>query len=112
MESSPSRAKRRISSSPSHGFIVRFRRSTFCALVSLAVVVIKKTVRKTKNPPPDATGDGSVSADIKKESLGQQPPRASAHACTTTTSAAAHSAKIAVLWHSSLDSRLNRFRRQ
>src|SRR5580704_3873985 len=39
MEAKPSRAKRRISSRPSHGFLVRLRRSTRCAVVSLAVVV-------------------------------------------------------------------------
>jgi hypothetical protein len=37
---------------------------------------------------------GLMSAGVKKEFLGQQPPRASAHACTTTTSATAHRAKI------------------
>jgi hypothetical protein len=37
---------------------------------------------------------GSMSAGVKKEFLGQQPPRASAHACTTTTSAATRRAKI------------------
>jgi hypothetical protein len=54
-------------------------------------------VRKIKNPPPDSLAMGFMSAGIKKEFLGQQPPRASAHACTTTTSTAAHRAKIAVL---------------
>src|SRR5580700_1587914 len=40
MESKPSRAKRRISSRPSQGFMERLRRSTLCALVSWAVFVI------------------------------------------------------------------------
>jgi len=41
---------------------------------------------------------GSMSAGVKKEFLGQQPPRASAHASTTTTTnAAAHRAKILAL---------------
>jgi hypothetical protein len=50
---------------------------------------------------------GSMSAGVKKEFLGQPPPRASAHACTTTTSATAHRAKIATIGHWSLNSRLN-----
>src|SRR5208282_1394534 len=40
MDWNPSRAKRRISSRPSHGFLERLRRSTLCALVSAAVIVI------------------------------------------------------------------------
>jgi hypothetical protein len=98
MDSNPSRAKRRISSNPCHGFISRFRRSAFCAFVSLAGIVISygpKHPAKIKNPPPGSSGDGFMSAGVKKNFLGQQPPRASAHACTTTTSATAHSAKIA-----------------
>jgi hypothetical protein len=31
----------------------RFKRSTFCALVSLAVFVIENNVRNVKNPSPD-----------------------------------------------------------
>ncbi len=50
---------------------------------------------------------GSMSAGVKKEFLGQQPPRASAHAYTTTTSATAHRAKILALCHWSLNSRLS-----
>jgi hypothetical protein len=100
MDSNPSRAKRRISSNPCQGFISRFKRSAFCALVSLAGFVIKlwsEMSGKIKNPPPGSSGDGFMSAGVKKNFLGQQPPRASAHACTTTTSATAHRAKIAAL---------------
>jgi hypothetical protein len=46
-----------------------------------------------------STGDGLMIAGDTKL-LGQQPPRASAHACaTTTTSAHAQLAKIAVIQH-------------
>jgi hypothetical protein len=41
MDANPSRAKRLISSSPSHGFFERLRRSTLCALVSVAAFVIR-----------------------------------------------------------------------
>jgi hypothetical protein len=51
-------------------------------------------VAKIKNPPPVRLAMGFMSAGIKKKLLGQQPPRASAHACTTTTSAATRRAKI------------------
>src|ERR1035438_809290 len=40
MDPKPSRAKRRISSRPSHGFLERLRRSTLCALVSFTMFVI------------------------------------------------------------------------
>jgi hypothetical protein len=55
---------------------------------------------------------GSMSAGVKKEFLGQQPPRASAHACTTTTSATAHCAKILALGHQNMNSRLSGSNRQ
>src|SRR5579872_492727 len=59
-----------------------------------------------------APGGGLMSAGFKKDFLGQQPPRASAHACTTTTSATTRRARISAIRHSSLHSRLNGSRRQ
>jgi hypothetical protein len=52
-----------------------------------------------RNKKPTASFDWRwvMSAGIKKKFLGQQPPRASAHACTTTTSATAHGAKIGAI---------------
>src|SRR5260370_31325137 len=49
-----------------------------------------------------------MSACIKKTSLGQQPPRARAHRCTTTTSAHAHRAKILAFQHSEPYSKVGR----
>src|SRR5258708_12709689 len=49
-----------------------------------------------------------MSACIKKKSLGQQPPRARAHQCTTTTSAHAHRAKILAFQHSEPYSKVGR----
>src|ERR1700737_507150 len=61
-----------------------------------------------KNPPPDLFWRWVMSAGIKKKSLGQQPPRARAHRCTTTTSAHAHRAKILAFQHSGSYSKVER----
>src|SRR6266446_706842 len=104
MESKPSRAKRRISSRPSHGFLERLRRSTCCALVSFAVFVINCLVRlfvpdcfvpENKKPTARFVWRWVISAGFKRNPLLRQPPCARAHACTTTTAHAhAHHAKI------------------
>src|SRR3954447_13049371 len=98
MDANPSRAKRRISARPSHGFCARLRRSTRCAVVSFPVFVFVLVVMLSvffqifagkKKPTARCAGGGlMMSAYLKKKFLGQQPPRASAHACTTTTTAA------------------------
>src|SRR5438477_10602104 len=78
IEVKPSREKRRISSRPSQGFFSLLSRSTRCAFVSVTEFGIK-------NPPPAIrTGGGSISAEFKKF-LGQQPPCASGHTHTTTS---------------------------
>src|SRR5271157_2830186 len=102
MEPKPSRAKRRISSRPSQGLKARLSRSTRCALVSFVVLVVATFVivcfaRKNKNPPPGIAWRWVYECRVKKEFLGQQPPRASAHACTTTTGATARHAEIAAI---------------
>src|SRR4029077_12007517 len=102
MESKPSRAKRRISAKPSQGFMARFRRSDFCALVSLTAFSITIS-RKKKNPPPDALWRWVISADDAMKLLSQQPPRARAHACTTTTCTHADLAEIAETCHTISD---------
>jgi hypothetical protein len=71
-------------------------------LVSFAAFVIgvwglESKYPENKKPTASSSGDGLMSAGVKNEFLGQQPPRASAHACTTTTSAAAQRAKIAAI---------------
>src|SRR5580698_5593302 len=103
MDWKPSRAKRRISSRPSHGFLARFRRSTRCAVVSFAVVVISSKpgnfYPENKKPTARCVWRWVDECLVKKEFLGQQPPRASAHTCTTTTSAEAHRAKILTIRH-------------
>src|SRR4030081_931952 len=102
MESNPSRAKRRISSRPSHGFLERLRRSTRCALVSFAVFVIILAlllvpdcfVPENEKPTARFIWRWVISAGFKRNPLVRQPPCARAHACTTTTRAHAHRAKI------------------
>src|ERR1700688_1679846 len=107
IESKPSRAKLRISASPSQGFIARFSRSDFCALVSRTVFSIKISGKK-KNPPPDALWRWAISADNAMKLLSQQPPCARAHACTTTTCAHTDLAKIAETSHAVSNSKLAR----
>src|ERR1700682_4872153 len=112
MESNPSRAKRRISSRPSHGFLERLRRSTRCALVSFAAFVINYLARllltgfvpENKKPTARFIWRWVISAGFKRNPLVRQPPCARAHACTTTTRAHAHRAKIPH-YHSHLHSR-------
>src|ERR1019366_1598769 len=90
MDAKPSRAKRRISSRPSHGFLERFRRSTLCALVSFTMFVIACFapdcfVLENKKPTARLLWRWVISAGITISYLGRQPPRASAHGCTTTS---------------------------
>src|ERR1700733_7172124 len=120
MEAKPSREKRRISARPSHGLNSRFRRSTFCALVSLTGVVIpsfphadlrqivprKAHFPQKKNPPPDALWRWVISADRAMKRLSQQPPCARTHACTTTTCTHTSLAKIAEIRHAIQHSKL------
>src|ERR1700676_2069676 len=102
MESNPSRANRRISSRPSQGFLERLRRSTRCAFVSFAVVVIDCLARlfvpdcfvpENKKPTARFIWRWVISAGFTVNPLVRQPPCARAHACTTTTRAHAHRAK-------------------
>jgi hypothetical protein len=67
---------------------------------------------KKQKPTASSSGDGFIGAGVKKEFLGQQPPRASAHARTTTTSATANRAAIEAIGHRNLQSMLNGSRRQ
>src|SRR5580658_1224675 len=98
MDENPSRAKRRISSSPSHGFLERLRRSTLFALVSVPEFVIaccpRLFVPENKKPTASSIWRWVISAGIRTNSLGRHPPRASAHACATTTSAHTRRGKI------------------
>src|SRR3981081_162258 len=113
MESNPSRANCRISSRPSQGFLERLRRSTRCALVSVAVFVIDCLARlfvpdcfvpENKKPTARFIWRWVISAGSKRNPLVRQPPCARAHACTTTTTAHAHRTKIPH-YHSHLHSR-------
>jgi len=54
-------------------------------------------VRQNKKTIARFTGDGFMNAGIKKKFLSQQPPRASAHAWTTTTGATARRAEIGAI---------------
>ena len=123
MEANPSRAKRRISSIPSHGFLERLRRSTLWALVSVAafdifvylrriaclsslVFFFARFSRENKKPTARLIWRWVISAGIKKNPLGRQPPRASAHECTTTS---AHAHRGKVLSHHTLHPESNAF---
>jgi hypothetical protein len=66
----------------------RFSRSTRCAFVSWTKFDIKEKTHRQLS-----SGDGWMIAGITKL-LSQQPARASAHECATTTSATAQPAKI------------------
>src|SRR5512146_1428001 len=86
MEANPSCAKQRISSSPSHGFFSRFRRSARCALVSRSVFAIK-----VKNPPPALFWRWVINAETKRFLNQHFPARRHQR---TTTSASAHPAEL------------------
>src|SRR5260370_15029799 len=99
MESNPSRANRRISSRPSHGFLERLRRSTLCALFSFAAFVIRSLARlfvpncfvpENKKPTARFVWRWVISAGFRTNPLVRQPPCARSHACTTTPRAHAH----------------------
>src|ERR1700731_2014906 len=113
MDWNPSRAKRRISSSPSQGFFERFKRSTLCAFVSFlaslvaafpvlviifcpefSVLESSDHVPENKKPITRLIWRWAIRAGIKRNTLDRQPPRARAHECTTTTDAHAHRGKI------------------
>src|SRR5437773_4706846 len=77
IELKPSRAKRRISASPSQGFFSRLSRSTRCAFVSVPFVDIKK--------PTASIGCWRwVKLPLLIKNLDQQPP-CTRHTRTTTT---------------------------
>jgi hypothetical protein len=76
--------------------MARFKRSDFCALVSVTALVI--FAAKKKNPPPDDFWRW-VKVPIIMKVLSQQFTCARAHACTTTTCTHAFLAKIAETRH-------------
>src|SRR5277367_744303 len=100
MESKPPRAKRRISSRPSQGLKERFKRSTFCALVSLiaSAIFALQNCRKKEKPTARCSLAVGITAVFMKF-LSQQFTCTRAHACTTTTRAHADLARVAETCH-------------